>query len=236
MRAKAIKTRIFQPGENLVDFIAEHVSTLAERDVLVVTSKIAALSENRLVPYESEEQKEALIKQESDFAVRTPYAWLTIKDNMVVASAGIDSSNANGHLILLPKNSHKLAHELRHKLKEQYGIKDLGVLIIDSRIMPMRRGALGMAFGYAGFKGLYSYVGKPDLFGRPLKVSRTNIADSLATTSTLLMGEGSESQPLALISEMDLEFTDEPIPADELRITFEEDMYGPLFRATKNEK
>ena len=236
MNIEAIKTRIFQPGESLADFIIEHVSTIREQSVLVVTSKIAALAEGRFVEYESEQQKEALIKQESDVAVQTPFAWLSIKDGMVVASAGIDASNGNGKLIFLPKDSHALCQGLRVKLKDKYHVKELGVLIIDSRVLPLRRGTVGMALGYSGFLGLYSYIGKPDLFGRPLQISQKNVADSLATAASLLMGEGDESKPLVIITETGIQFTDEPVALDELRIPLSEDLYGPLFRSITDEK
>ncbi len=58
---------------------------------------------------ENEKTKENLIRKESDFAIETKYAWLTIKDGVVMASAGIDESNANGKLILLPRDSYKSA-------------------------------------------------------------------------------------------------------------------------------
>src|SRR6185369_10169333 len=136
------------------------------KSVVVVTSKIVALSENRTAIAGDEKMKEKLIRQESQFAVRTKYVWLTIKDGMVMASAGIDESNANGKLILLPKDSFKAADTLRKQLQKKYKVTQLGVLITDSRTMPLRSGITGVALGYAGFKGIKDYVGLPDIFGR----------------------------------------------------------------------
>jgi len=57
-------------------------------------------------------RKDKTIKEESEFALKTEIVWMTIKDGMVLANAGIDESNANGKLILLPKNSFKSAEIL----------------------------------------------------------------------------------------------------------------------------
>jgi F420-0:gamma-glutamyl ligase len=40
-----------------------------------------------------------------------------------------------------------------------------------------------------GFHGVKSYVGKPDIFGRPFAFSKVNIVDALATAAVHTMGE-----------------------------------------------
>ena len=42
--------------------------------------------------------------------------------------------------------------------------------------------------------------GKPDLFGRPLEVTITGHADAIACAATLIMGEGAQAIPAALVS------------------------------------
>lgn len=105
-----------------------------------------------------------------------------------MASAGIDESNANGKLVLLPKDSFKTARFLRDKLRQKYGVRHLGVLITDSRTTPLRAGVTGVALGYAGFRGVKDYRGTPDIFGRKFKFSRTDVADSLATAAVFAIG------------------------------------------------
>src|SRR3989338_2500323 len=100
-----IKTRVFQEGNDLFAFITGYFRKLREKSVVVVTSKIVALAEKRTAVAENIQTKEKLIRAESEFAMPTKYVWLTVKDGMVMASAGIDESNANGKFILLPKNS-----------------------------------------------------------------------------------------------------------------------------------
>ncbi|MBI5220568.1 MAG: coenzyme F420-0:L-glutamate ligase [Candidatus Liptonbacteria bacterium] len=223
-----IRTRVFKEGENLLDFVAHYFRKVPERSVVVVTSKIAALAERRTAPVVNSRTKEKLIRGESELALPTKHVWLTIKDGMVMASAGIDESNANGKLILLPRDSFKAAAAIRKFLQRKYGVKRLGVLITDSRTAPLRAGVTGVALGYAGFRGLKDYRGTPDIFGRKFKYSRVNVADSLATAAVLIMGEGKEQRPLAIIQKARIEFCDK-VQRRELRINIRDDIYRPLF-------
>jgi coenzyme F420-0:L-glutamate ligase len=228
MKIKAIKTRIFCANEDLTSFVLEYLKKLKENSVLVVTSKIVALSEGRVVEYESEEEKIKLIKKESGFFIKTKGVWLTMKDGMLLANAGIDESNAGGKLVLLPKDSFKSADKIRKDLIKKFKLKNLGVVIADSRLLPLRAGAVGVTLGYAGFKGVRNYVGQKDIFGRVLRISKTDVADSLATSAVLCMGEGKERQPLALITNAPVVFTNK-INKKEMNINIKEDIYAPLF-------
>ncbi|HTE48511.1 MAG TPA: coenzyme F420-0:L-glutamate ligase [Candidatus Paceibacterota bacterium] len=234
MKVEAIKTRIFSENEDLVSFILKYVKKLPERSLLVVTSKIVALSEGRTISLDKtlshEEMRTKIIKSESDYMIRTKFTWLTIKDGMVMASAGIDESNADGKIILLPKDSFKSAEIIRKSLQKKFNIKNLGILITDSRVFPLRAGVVGVALGYAGFKGVRDYRGTKDIFGRRLEFSRTDVADSLATVAVLCMGEGKEQQPLAIITGAPVMFT-KKINKKELKINPKEDLYLPLFRS-----
>ena len=169
-----------------------------------------------------------IVKAESQWAVETKYTWLTIKDGMVLASAGVDRSNANGKCVLLPTDSYASAASIRKFLMARFKLKTLGVLITDSRLTPLREGITGIALGYAGFKGIRDYRGTPDLFGRPLTMTCTNIADGLATAAVLTMGEGRERQPLAVIRDAPIVFTNR-LNRRELLIDPAEDIYRPFF-------
>lgn len=227
MKIKAVKTSLFHEGDDLSGFIIVHLPRLAEKAILVITSKIVALSQGRTV----DPQKiswEKLIKKESQWVIPTKYCYLTLKEGMIAPNAGIDKSNAAGKWILWPKDSYVVAEDLRQRLCRHYKIKKLGVLITDSRCLPLRKGITGVALGYAGFKGLRDYIGKGDIFGRKLKMSRTNVADSLAVAAVLLMGEAAEQTPLAVIEDAPAEFTPKQNKR-ELKINPAVDLYRPLF-------
>jgi F420-0:gamma-glutamyl ligase len=226
MKITPIKTRIFKEGEGLVAFIVRNIPKLKDGSILVVASKIAALSEGRTA---SPKDKEKMIRAESEWALKTKYGNVTLKDGILMWNAGIDSSNADGKIILLPRDSFKTADMLRKKLRAHYKIKKLGIIITDSRIMPLRAGVVGIALGYAGFNGLRDYRGKYDIFDRKLAYTQTDIADSLATSATVLMGEGSERQPLVVIEDAPVVFR-ERVDAKELRIDRKIDMYKNLFK------
>lgn len=229
MEVRPIKTRVFHERENLADFIVAHIPKVQEGTILVVTSKIVALAEGRTVEIVDEHTREKAIRKEADFAMRTMYTWLTLKDGLLMSSAGIDESNAEGNkLILLPKDSFRAASELRTELRKRYKVKKLGILIPDSRVLALRAGAVGVAMGYAGFRGIRDYRGTKDMFGRVMKISRTNIPDSLASAAVLVMGEGKEQQPLAIVTGLEVEYT-ERTNRKETIIPPEHDMYRPFF-------
>jgi coenzyme F420-0:L-glutamate ligase len=223
-----LKTSLFREGQSLNDFLVRHLPKLREKMLVVVTSKIVALAEGRVAPCPNEKAFEKIVKAESEWAVETKYTWLTIKNGMVLASAGIDRSNADGKCILLPTDSYRSATAIRKFLMARFKLKSLGVLITDSRLMPLREGITGVALGYAGFKGIRDYRGKPDLFNRKLTMTRTNVADSLATAAVVTMGEGRERQPLALIQNAPVVFTNR-VSRKELLIDPQEDVYRPFF-------
>jgi coenzyme F420-0:L-glutamate ligase len=235
MKVASVRTRVFKKREDLTAFITANVRGLKDGSILAVTSKIIALAQGRVVVAKSLKEKEKIIRGESEWAMKTKYVWLTEKDGMILANAGVDESNADGKLILLPKDSFRSVDLLRKKLRKHYKLKKLGVVITDSRIMPLRAGVVGVALGYAGFKGLRDYRGKKDMFGRKLKFTQTDIADSLATAAVLAMGEGSERQPLAVITDAPVEFT-ERVNKKELLIPLKDDMYAPLFRTAARKK
>lgn len=238
MKVQPIKTRIFKENEDIVSFIVGYIKKVPNNSVIIVTSKIVALSEGRTVIATTKKEKDAIIKKESSYALRTKLVWLTIKDGNVLANAGVDESNASGlsaqagKIILLPNDSFKSADKLRKALMKHYKVKNLAVLITDSRLMPLRAGVVGVALGYAGIQGIKNYIGKRDIFGRKFKFEQTDIADSLATAAVLTMGEGSEQQPLAVITEAPVVFTNK-VNKNELRIDPKKDLYAPLFKKLK---
>ncbi len=232
MIIKPVKTKIFCEGDDLAVFIESNIKKIKEGSILVVTQKIVSLAEKRTVLIKDESTKEQIIKQESQFAMRSKYAWLTIRDGMVMSAAGVDESNADGKLILLPKDSFKTAVNLRKRLMRRYKLKNFGVIISDSRLLPLRAGITGVALGYAGFRGLEFHKGKKDIYGQPIKSAWTDVADSLAAVAVLTMGEGAEMCPLAIIEGAKVEFI-ERVNKKELLIDIKDDRYQPLFERIK---
>jgi F420-0:gamma-glutamyl ligase len=146
--------------------------------------------------------------------------------------AGIDESNSNDNYVLWPSDSQKTANEIRQYLADRFKLKNVGVVIVDSTCTPLRLGTSGVALAYSGFSALNNYVGKPDLFGRPYQVSQSNIAGGLASTAVLIMGEGTEQTPFALIEDVDVVSFQNHNPSlkelEGINIPRDDDLFAPF--------
>ncbi len=211
MKVVAVKTRkLLPPQDDLLEVLSESITELKEESVVAVSSKAVAIWQGRCVPIDLENkiaQKEALIRAEADRYLEAdmeyPYPRMfTVYEGVFTSSAGIDESNSNDHFTLLPRDVDKTASDIREFLLKKFSIRKLGVIIVDSRTEIMRNGVVGVALGHAGFLALHDYRGKSDIFGRQLQYERLNIADCLATTATLSMGEGDECTPVAIFTDI----------------------------------
>lgn len=248
MLIRPVKTRPFlPPKDDLFGLIKEYVRPpmfyIKEGSILIITSKIVSIWQGRCVKIEDVANKDELIKKEADFYLpreKVPMRWvmLTIKHNILIPTAGIDASNANGYYILWPEKPFETAKKIYQFIKKEFKIKKLGVIISDSRTVPLRLGTMGIAFSYWGFWPLKDYRGKKDIFGRTIKISQLNIADSLASSATLVMGEGKEQTPMAVIEDIDfIKFGNfDFLKKHPLGIDREHDIYSPLLNAIKWKK
>ena len=221
-----VKTDIFEPEQNLPAFIKKHLPKVKEGSIIAVSSKVAGLWEGRTADIKD---KEKLIKAESSFALKTSLCWFTIKDGMVMTNAGIDESNIKNRIALLPKDSYKTAAKLRRALCKLYGVKNLGIIFTDSMILPLRAGVISAAVAYSGFYGVKDYRGSKDIYGRKLKLTLVDIADTLAAAAGLMMGEGSETTPIALIQNAPVKFT-ATNRAKEIKYPLKDDLYYPFLK------
>ncbi len=231
MRMEPIYTDIFSEGESLINFIIKHAEgKLKEKSVLAITSKIVSLAENCTLNKEGIDKKKLIQKESERYLGEIGYGChLTIKHGLLVPSAGIDESNSvDNKYILYPKNPFASAEKICREVKKKFSLNDFGVIITDSRTFPLRKGVIGVALAYSGFKALKSLIGKEDLFGRPLRITTINLVDALAASAVLLMGEGAERCPLVGLYETPVVFTNKT-DKTELAISVEEDLYKPLY-------
>lgn len=236
MQIHAIQThKITTQDQNLFAILDAYVSTFAERTVLAITSKIVSICQGRVVKIGTVD-KHTLIAQEADYfippALNKYHMTLTIKQGMLIPTAGIDESNGDGYYVLWPRNPQHVANAVRTYLQQRFRRTYVGVIITDSKTTPLRVGVTGVTLAHSGFRALNDYVGTEDLFGHTLRMTQVNVTDALATTAVLVMGEGSEQTPLAVISDLSfVTFQDcDPSPEElqQLRMAMEDDLYGPL--------
>ncbi|QKX02220.1 putative folate metabolism gamma-glutamate ligase [Wolbachia endosymbiont of Dirofilaria (Dirofilaria) immitis] len=240
MHVEAICTHLIQHGEALEKILDCYISKLLEEKVvLAIASKIVSICQGRVI-CKTACSKEELIRKEADAIADIGYqlgVYLTIKDDTLIPSAGIDESNGDGMYILYPKDVQKTAASLWSYLRAKHCIKHLGILITDSNIAPMRLGVTGISLGWCGFEPHYSYIGKPDLYNKLLQVTQVNLLDALATSAVLVMGEGAERTPLALIKNVPRARFVTRLPTIEeeknVKISIQKDLYSPLFMRVK---
>ena len=246
MLIKTIKTRPFvPPKDDLFSFIKESFSNidLKEKSIVVIASKIVSIWQGRCIKMDSVKDKDELIKKEADFyldrdKVPKGHVILTIKNNILIPTAGIDESNGNGYFILWPKSPFSTAKQIYNFIKKNYYLNNFGIIISDSHCTPSRWGTLGVSIAYYGFYPLKDYRGTKDIFKRKMKISQSNVADALAAAAVFVMGEGSEQTPIAIIQDIDsVEFKEfDPTDSDPLEINKDDDIYAPLLKAVKWEK
>lgn len=238
---------LIEPGDDLPQLILEGLRRenliLQTGDVLVITSKIVSKSEGRLFdlgqvqPSERAQQVAAetrkdpriveLVLQESRAISRQAPGVLVVQHRLgfVSANAGIDQSNVDGgdeHVLLLPVDPDVSAATIRTRLHELTGA-EVGIVISDSHGRPFRVGNVGVAIGVAGMPAALDLRGKPDLFGRELKISIQGYADLVASAANLLTGEADEGRPVVLVR--GLEFPAQNGQARDLVRSPEQDLY-----------
>lgn len=226
-----VKTRVLQPPkDDLFAVLDESLTDVQEGDVLLISSKVVAIGEGRCVSMDDAD-KQVLVKQEATVSIPRKY-WgtpLTIAHHAFIGTAGIDESNADGHYVLLPKDPFQSAKDIYTYCKARFELKKLGIVITDSHSVPMRYGAIGVAIGFWGFRPLKSHVGEADLFGREMRIEKSNLADSLAAGASMVMGEVAEQQPVVIARDVpSLEFC-EGNQKDTLFVPFAEDTFRVLY-------
>lgn len=237
MKVTAYKTKKIVAGDKLFPILDQYLPKLHEKEVVAISSKIVSITQGRLVKNDGKISKAELVKKEADLILPEKYVrfgiHLTIKNNSLIGSAGIDESNGDGYFILWPENLRVTTNGIWKYLKKRHKLKYLGVVITDSHSSLFRRGTVGFSLSWCGFKPLRNYIGKPDVFGRLLQTEKQNLADSLAAAAILAMGEGNEQTPLAVINDLKgMEFVDRAPnrqELDETTLDLETDVYsGPM--------
>ncbi len=238
----ARKNEKFELFETLVEAITNNNHDILEGDVICVSSKFVSFSQNRILeldkvipsPYGESISKKFQIKsnfaeaiiRESDkvFGGITGFV-ITSSDNIMAPNAGIDKSNIQkGKIILYPIEPYLVAEQLRRKIFLELSIH-VGIIFIDSRLMPSRIGTTGVAIACAGIDPVIDMRAKKDLDGNPLKVTFQSVVDNLASIANHKMGESSESTPIVIIRDSGSKLTDRKINPTEIAISPDQCVY-----------
>jgi coenzyme F420-0:L-glutamate ligase/coenzyme F420-1:gamma-L-glutamate ligase len=212
-------------GDDLGVLIAgrcEETSTpLLDGDLVVVAQKVVSKAEGaiRVIADQmpTEEVIELAIKlgkdprtvqiilDQSKRVVRAVPGVLIVETvhGFICANAGVDQSNIQGEgvVTLLPEDSDRSAREIRDQLRNLTGC-EIGVLISDTFNRPWREGSINVAIGVAGFDPINDLRGSIDDFDREMIISTVSLADEVASSAQLVMGE-SGRVPVAIVRGVD---------------------------------
>ena len=236
------KNSKFDVFEALLETLEKNKTNLQENDVLVISTKYISNSQGRIISTQDikvskkgfETSKKFHMKPEiSEIVLReTDKIFggiagfvITSAENIMAPNGGIDKSNAKkDQIILYPKNPFLVAEQIRRKIFLKFLIH-IGVILVDSRLMPARVGTSGVAISCAGIEPVLDMRSEKDLDGNPLKVTFQAVIDNIATIANHKMGEGAESKPFAIVRNSGAQLTDRKINPSEMAISPDQCVY-----------
>ncbi len=239
---KAVKKHgKFDLYDEIKKLVKENGISLKEGDILVISSKYISNSQGRMLNQNSIKLSEKANKISKKFSINQKLSEaivresdivfggvsgfvITSSNNIMAPNAGIDKSNSQGKLILYPNDPYLVAEQIKRKLFLDYNLH-VGVIIVDSRLMPARIGTSGVAIACSGIEPVSDRRATKDLDGNVLKVTYQAVADNLASVANNKMGEADELLPMAIIRESGAKLTDRKINSEETAIPYDECVY-----------
>ena len=211
-----------QPGDDIPALILSSNNSINDGDIIVVSQKIISKQEGRVIKldsvipselsvgiasaYDKDPKLVEVILSESKRIVRMEHGVIIVETNhnFICANAGIDESNVEkGFATLLPVDPDRSAKKIRDFILQITG-KNTAVIISDTFGRPFRLGQTDHAIGIAGIESIQSYEGKPDTFGKIMRVTAIAIVDELCAAAELFMGK-TEKSPAAIIKNYSFE-------------------------------
>lgn len=213
---------LIRPGDDLAQLIVKATGRggvgIRDGDVLVIGQKAVSKSEGRLVDIDkvrpSKRSKviarktgknpgfvEVVLRDARRVVKAHKEAFIvTTKQGWICLNGGVDKSNVKGPVTyaLLPENPDESARKLRNRIRRLTG-RRVGVVVCDTHSRPFRRGQVEETIGIAGLNPMVDYRGQRDLFGYQLRFKNVAVADELASAAELVMGQGKEAVPAAII-------------------------------------
>ena len=218
---------LIEPNDDLVSIINKSINDngidIESGDVVVVAQKIISKCENRYVELKNiQPSKEAtdlaktlnrdpafiqIIQNESKKIISTDKNVIIVEHKLgfININAGIDRSNIlqnDDVVLLLPQNPSESAKDLQSAISANFQ-RDISLIVTDSMTRPFRSGVTNFALASANIPSLIDLKGDSDIYGNILQSTEIAIADELAAAAGLLMGQGSEKQPVVIIKGFD---------------------------------
>jgi len=254
MKAKTIRIiglegfPLVKAGDDLVKMIVETAAksavSIEDGDIVVVAQKVLSKAEGRVVKLSDVEPSDEAEKTAKVVSKDPRFVDLILKEakkvlkcspdalivenakGLVCINAAIDKSNVSGMdaYALLPEDPEESAERIRAGIVKLTG-KRVAVIISDTYSRPFRRGQVEFAIGLAGIDPFKDYRGQEDLFDYILKVKNIAVVDEIASAAELVMGQGSEAVPVAIIRNLSRAEPDRSVSIEDLNISREEDLF-----------
>jgi len=236
------KENEFDLFNTVIDSIDKNGFSLEDGDVLVISSKFVSNAQGRVIELDSVKASSQSNIISKKYQMKPQFAEVIIResdkifggisgfvisslDNILAPNAGIDKSNVKkGKVILYPNDPYLIAEQLRRKIFLKY-LVHVGIIIVDSRLMPARVGTTGVAIACSGIEPVEDMRSQKDLDGNPLKVTFQAVVDNLATIANHKMGEASESKPIAIVRDSGARLTDRRIKPNEVTVSHDQCVY-----------
>lgn len=226
----------------VVDALLLRNTSLEDRDIVVITSKVVSKSEGRVIDlatiepnafaqryaqaWDKDPRVVEVVLNESKRIVRKVGPVLITETNhgFVCANSGIDQSSSGAHdrVVLLPEDPDESARTIRRKFRD-LGF-DIPVIISDTFGRPWRESQVDVAVGIAGMNPVTSYIGEVDPHGHEFLVQSLCVADEIASAAELVKGNVSRI-PAVVVRGFSYQSDEEATMQDVLR-----DPQNDLFR------
>ena len=211
-----------RPGDDVAQLIFNDAKSeghdLMDDDIIVVSHKIISKADGLLVNLASVKPSRRavalakrtgkdprlmeLILRDSARVLRADREAIIVqrRDEFICLNAGVDKSNVDGRVTYsrLPEDADAAARDLRLSLERSSG-KRLAVVVGDTYSRPFRVGQVEFAIGVSGIEPIVDYRGQEDMFGYKLRFKYVGLADEIAAAAELVMGQGTEQIPVAIV-------------------------------------
>jgi coenzyme F420-0:L-glutamate ligase/coenzyme F420-1:gamma-L-glutamate ligase len=201
--------------DDIASIICER-TTIEDNDIIVIASTIVAKAEGRMFRLEDIIPGEkalmiadkhnldarfvqAVLDRSKEVLVDYPIFLVETQNGHVCIKAGIDDSNVDtGYLADLPSNPDESSRKIGLAIEQKTG-KKISVILTDTNGRAFKIGQTGIAIGVYKIHPIMNWRGQKDLFGNVLEITEEAIADEIAGTANLLMGEGDGGYPVVIV-------------------------------------
>lgn len=196
------------------------LTQLKDHDIIVVASTIVSKAEDRKIDPDTISPSpeairisnltdndpkfvQAVLDECTEVILESPIFLVRHTSGNICINAGIDRSNVEDGLLLLPVDPDRSARKIKDDIFNLTG-KRVSVIITDTNGRAFREGQTGIALGVSGINTHHDWRGSTDLFGTILEVANEAVVDELAGFANCMMGEGNWGTPVVVIRGFEL--------------------------------